>query len=398
MDHMEAVRRRSLTPTCAPAVAIGTALALVFSMAARPAAAETRGYVISWFATATYIRDFKENCPNDRNKGRTELDIRRLTEIGYTREQATKIVGTGTVTLAGQYEQRIATNAAQTNGRHVSIYNYPDATKDPHIETVTGKYAYGFDLGGSTPAAKFEDPETHEKVDNQLWRAVGCTESFNKVPPGKPYPEELSWNLMIDSAPAWTMQISGADLSKDGPVTVTLDRATQHLERDANGDVEADGTYIIEPHSTSHNVLHGQIKGGVLSITPTSLYMQGELPFYFEIALRDAQMRIEAGPEGKLVGYWGGYLNWRNYMYMYTSRPPNGADSIGLFWAVKKMADSNPDPKTGENRDISGTFRMEALPAYLAHTDGKIVALPAHDSGALREIQGLDETAVKLTN
>jgi hypothetical protein len=62
------------------------------------------------------------------------------------------------------------------------------------------------------------------------------------------------------------------------------------------------------------------------------------------------------------------------------------------------MADSNPDPKTGENRDISGTFRMEALPAYLAHADGKIVAQPAHDGGALREIQGLDETAVKLTN
>jgi hypothetical protein len=398
MDAKQVVRRRSSAGKSLSTVVSGAALAVVVSIAASPLRAETRGYVISWFATATYIRDFKENCPNDRNKGRTELDIRRLTEIGYTREQATRIVGTGTVTLSAQYESRIATNALQANGRHVSIYNYPDATKDPNIETVTGKYAYGFDLGGTNAAAKFEDPDTHGKVDNQLWRAVGCTESFNKVPPGKPYPEELSWNLMIDSAPAWTMQISGSDLSKDGPVTVTLDRATQHLERDANGDVEADGTYIIEPHSTSHNVLRGEIKDGVLTITPSNLYLQGELPFYFEIALRDAHMRIQAGPEGKLVGYWGGYLNWRNYMYMYTSRPPNGADSIGLFWAVKKMADSNPDPKTGENRDISGTFRMEALPAYLAQVDGKIVALPAHNSGALREISGLDSTAVKLTN
>lgn len=398
MNDKEVVCLGSLLSKCRPALLLGAALALSLSLAARPAQAETRGYVISWFATATYIRNFKENCPQDRNKGRTELDIRRLTEIGYTREQATRIVGTGTVTLPAQYEQRIATNAVQTNGRHVSIYNYPDATKDPNIETVTGRYAYGFDLGGTNAAAKFEDPDTHQKVDNQLWRAVGCTESFNKVPPGKPYPEELSWNLMIDSAPAWTLQISGVDLSKDGPVTVTLDRATQHLERDANGDVEADGTYIIEPHSSSHNVFRGQIKDGVLTITPANLYLQGELPFYFEIALRDAHMRIEAGPEGKLVGYWGGYLNWRNYMYMYTSRPPNGADSIGLFWAVKKMADANPDPKTGENRDISGTFRMEALPAYLAQTDGKIVAVPVHNGGALREISGLDATAVRLTN
>ena len=53
----------------------------------------------------------------------------------------------------------------------------------------------------------------------------------------------------------------------------------------------ADGTYVIEPHSPSHNVFQGQIKDGVLTITPANLYMQGELPFYFEIALRDAQMR-----------------------------------------------------------------------------------------------------------
>jgi hypothetical protein len=390
MDHKAVFR---ISPAC-----VGAALAMAFAVASQPSVAETRGYIINWFATATYIQNFKENCPQDKNKGRTELDTRRLMEIGYTREQATKIVSTGGPTLTAQYEGRISTNAVQASGKHVSIYNYPDATKDPNIETVTGRNAYGFDLGGSNASAKFEDPDTHQQVDNQLWRAVGCTESFNKTPPGKPYPEELSWNLMIDSAPAWTLQISGDDLSHDGPVTVTLDRATQHLERDANGDVEGDGTYIIEPHSPSHNVFQGQIKDGALTITPANLYLQGELPFYFEIALRNAHMRIQAGPQGQLVGYWGGYLNWRNYIYMYTSRPPNGADSIGLFWAVKKMADSNPDPKTGENRDISGTFRMEALPAYLANTDGKIVALPVHNRGALREVVGLDATAVKLTN
>ncbi len=398
MNHKEVFSDRSLTRSLARVASVSAALGLALSLASQPSVAETRGYIISWFATATYIRNFKENCPQDRNKGRTELDTRRLIEIGYTREQATKIVSTGGPILGVQYEARITTNAEETNGKHVSIYNYPDTTKDPNIETVTGKYAYGFDLGGANAAAKFEDPDTHQKIDNQLWRAVGCTESFNKTPPGKPYPEELSWNLMIDSAPAWTLQISGADLSKDGPVTLTLDRATQHLERDANGDVEADGTYIIEPHSSSHNVFQGQIRDGVLTITPASLYLQGELPFYLEIALRDAHMRIEAAPNGKLVGYWGGYLNWRNYIYMYTSRPPNGADTIGLFWAVKKMADSNPDPKTGENRDISGTFRMEALPAYLAHTDGKIVAVAVHDRGALKEVADLDNTPVKLTN
>jgi len=350
-----------------------------------PAVAETHGYVISWFATATDIPDYQADCPQGKMDGQTDMNVRQLRGIGYTQEQAVNIVANAGAQLTPEYTSRIDTNA-RANGKPVSIYNYPDATEDPNIETVTGKYAYGFDLGGKNAANKLEDPQTHEKVDNQLWRAVGCMESFHAAPPGKPYPEELAWNLMIDSAPAWTLQISGNDLSKDGKVTVTLDRASQHLERDAPGDVLTDATYILESSPRSHNVLQGEIKHGVLSVTPANIYLEGEHPFYFEIALRNAHMRINAQADGKLVGYWGGYLNWLNYIYFYTSRPGNGADSVGLYHAVKRMADSDPDPKTGQNRYISGTFRMEAVPAFLAREDGKIIAVPAHDSGALQQV------------
>ena len=50
------------------------------------------------------------------------------------------------------------------------------------FETVVGKYAYGFDLGGPE-ANKFIDPETHEKVDNQLWRARRVQPNFQATPP-----------------------------------------------------------------------------------------------------------------------------------------------------------------------------------------------------------------------
>jgi hypothetical protein len=242
---------------------------------------------------------------------------------------------------------------------------------------VTGKYAYGFDLGGN-PANKFEDPDTREKVDNQLWRAVGCSHSFDTVPPAQPYFEDLTWALMVDSAPGWSIQISGDDLSKDGKVTVTLDLLTQHLRRDATGNVLSGATYVIDPRPRSHNVLDGEIKNGVLTITrPTNIYLEGEMPFYSEIALRDTHMRINIKPDGTLVGYWGGHLDWVRYVYMYTARSGiNGENSVGLYWALKKLADSDPDPKTGQNRYISGTWRMEAVPAYLANQDGKVVAVP----------------------
>jgi hypothetical protein len=372
------------------------ALATTLALCSLPAlsVAETRGYVISWFATATDIPDYKSDCPQGHMDGQTEMNVRQLRDLGYSEAQAVKIVADSGAQLTLGYRARIDTNA-RVNGRPASIFNYPEATLDPNIETVTGPYAYGFDLGGKA-ASKLEDPETHEKIDNQLWRAVGCTESFHAAPPGKPYPEELSWNLMIDSAPAWTLQLSGADLSKDGPVTITLDRATQHPERDANGDVEADGTYIIEANSRSHNVLRGEIKHGVLTIASKDIYLEGELPFYSEIALRRAQMRFKAQADGKLVAYWGGYLNWATFIYMYTSRPGNGADSVGLYYALKKMADFDPDPKTGQNRYISGTFRMEALPAYLASMDGKILAVPVHNRGALAPVAEPNPHGVKI--
>jgi hypothetical protein len=85
-------------------------------------------------------------------------------------------------------------------------------------------------------------------------------------------------------------------------------------------------------------------------------------------------MRMKLLGNGQLLGYWGGYFNRLRYSYMITSRPGHGGDSIGIYHAVKKMADASPDPKTGQNEEISSTWRVEAVPAYLANVDGKIIA------------------------
>ncbi len=341
------------------------------------ALAETRGYVISWFATATYIENLKEACPDGRNGTIVDMHIRDIQSLGYTKEQATAFMNSTKDPenkpreLADKYR-----NSAVVNGKNVSIYSYPDAAQDPNMETVSGKYAYGFDLGGKNETSKFADPETSAKIDNQLWRAVGCEHSYLVRPPLMPYPEEVAWNIFIDSAPAWSLQITGEDLSKDGPVTVTLDRTTQHLERDAAAYVLAGTTYIVEASQRSHNVLKGEIKNGMLTITPQNVYLEGEMPHYAEIDLINAHMRLKLEPDGKLVGYWGGYLDWQRYAYMIMTRPGNDADHIGIYWALKKMADADPDPVKGQNRRISGTFRVEAVPAFLTDTKGRIIATP----------------------
>ena len=326
---------------------------LLFACAA--ASAETRGYVLSWFATATNTPDFASNCPQ---AGKDEHRVR----FG--------VAANG----QGQNGDTGDRDHAVVNGHPVPALDYPDAVQqDPNIETVVGKYAYGFDLGGPE-AHKFVDPETHEKVDNQLWRAIGCANSFQVAPPAMPYNEGLGWNVMVDTAPGWTMQIAGPDLSKDGPVTVTLDRTLRHLERDASGGVRSNVTYALDPSPRSHNVFSGKIKDGVLTITPADLYLEGDMPFYEQLELKNTHMRIHSEPGGSLLGYWGGYTDWHAWVYMYSARPAN-ADPVGWYRALEKLADSDPDPVTGQNRRISTTWRVEAVPAYLATEDGKVLAM-----------------------
>jgi hypothetical protein len=328
------------------AVALASAMSLLLNAAT--ASAETRGYVVSWFATATNNPDFVSNCPEaakDPNRVKfvaAELSLRRK-------------------------------DTALVNGKFVPPDDYPEAVvKEPTYEMVVGKYAYGFDLGGPV-ANKFIDPDTHERVDNQLWRALGCQMIFQATPPRAPYFQEEAWMNFVDSAPGWAIQIRGTDLSKDGPVTVTLDRTLRHLERDAEGGIRSDVTYVLDPSPRSHNVLSGEIKNGELSINTGSIYLEGELTWYSEIDLEDTHMRMRSEP-GKIVGYWGGYTDWHRWAYMCSSRPGSNCDPVGFYLALQKMADANPDPITGKNRSISTTWRMEAVPAFLATETGAIVA------------------------
>ncbi len=344
-----AVSQGSLTGVAA---AMTLLLALVLSASA--ASAETRGYVVSWFATATNNPDFASNCP-----------------------QAAKNPNRVQFVAAGGFVRR--NDRALVDGKTVPPLDYPDAVqKDPSIETVVGKYAYGFDLGGN-PANKFIDPETHQKVDNQLWRAIGCTSSFQATPPAAPYPEEVSWATIVDTSPGYAIEISGPDLSRDGSVTVTLDRTLRHLERDASGGVRSDVTYALDPSPRSHNVLAGEIRDGVLTIKSGAIFLEGDMPFYPQIDLKDAHMRMRSEPGGKLVGYWGGYTDWHTWAYMYTARPGSGADGVGMYRALEKLADADPDPVTGQNRLISTAWRLEAVPAFLATEEGKIVATASGD-------------------
>ncbi|HWK50930.1 MAG TPA: hypothetical protein VNR40_13640, partial [Steroidobacter sp.] len=319
------------------------------------AVAESRGYVISLIHTATYSN--KDNCPEGGNGGVVDLKERVLMSKGYTKEQAARILANNYVDEKGQKVD--VRKRGVIDGKPVDVQAFPTSVPDPNIKTVQGRYAYGFNLDGQMQPGSFEDPETGEKgVDNQMWRVLGCFEVYDVRRPVIPYSEGIAWDTAMDSMPAWLMSVSGENLDQDGPVTVTFDRSLNITMRDARSGVLAASSYTIDPDPRSHSVFKGHIANGVLSIEPGKFAMQGESQFYAVLRFTNTQLRLQMRSDGSLAGLLGGYQPWLDYFYYLAIRgeETGQVDMAGVYYAMRRLADADPDPATGQNRAISAAY------------------------------------------
>ncbi len=369
------------------------ALAVVSLLAASLARAETQGYVIQWIHTATYPQ--KDNCPEGGNGERPEVQRKILLSRGYTPEQASQIITYYGETIDGMnappeyhgpkfdFEKR-----GTLFGKAVDVGNFPTAEPDPRIETAQGRFMYGFDLTGKPTSYAFEDPETHQQVEDQMWRVLGCFASFRAPLSVIPYAESLTWETAEDAMPAWLLSISGADLSRDGEVTVSFDRALDILVRNTYGGALRDASYRIDPDPRSHSVFKGHIKDGVVSIEPGDLYLQGEQPFYQELRFTQAHLRLKLHPDPKTLyyggngvvsGFLGGYQPWIDYFHFLATpgEEESHVEIAGVYDAMKRLADAVPDPVTGANTAISAVYYLEAAPVFLTATDAAGAGPPA---------------------
>ena len=352
--------------------ALGVAIAGVAAvglMAPSAQAAETKSWVVSWFMQATYSQD--GDCPQGENPSIYDAYREILKNLGKTpaeMEAIFKNIGNG----GSPATQDIFINRGRIDGKPVNIYDYPWAEPDPHLHTVEGKYAFGFNLDGKGAASpgSYEDPETHEKgVNNQYYRALGCNKNHRAFPPDRPAHWAYVWEGARDSTPAWLISVTGADLSKDGDVSVTFDRALKHATLDANGNVLANATFRVDSDPRSHNELTGRIANGVLIIETGDLHMVGD-PFHLaKLDLRQTHLRMKLRPDGAMDGFIGGYQPWMDIYFSYGStgyvaEVNEGIDHPGVYFALRRLADAYPDPVTGQNTAISTAYRIEAVPAF----------------------------------
>ena len=341
---------------------LGLASALVWSALATSAqATETKGFVVSWFHTAGYAD--KDSCPRGINPDNIQIWARSLGEMGFTPSEAEKVI-----TSDGREWRKLMQMRGKRDGKPANVYLYPLSVPDPQLKPVEGKFAFGFDLDGKSGAKSFQDPETHTTgVDNEVFRALGCSKMYHVNLPDRPYYEMTRWDIGSDSMPAWVITIAGEDLSKDGAVTVTFTRSLRYAYRDAQSKPLADATYVMEPTERSRNVLKGHLKNGIITVEPQDINMQAEAGIIPEYKFKNAHMRFSIDENGELAGYLGGYIAWQSYYWLIashgTSSEESSLDVPGAYYALRKHADAAPDPVTGQNTLISSTFRIEAVPA-----------------------------------
>ena len=366
--------------------ALVAALALCTVVFSGVAGAETRGYVISDFHTATYAD--KLSCIHGSNG--TSVDIRRrvLLRMGYTTARANQLLIDEKDNAGVSVEDLLLHRGVHSS--KVDPYNNPQDAVDPKIKLAGGRYAPGFDLDDD-PNTGFEDPESHQRgVDNNLFRALGCFDSYHLNLPTHPMYEHVMWDTLFDTMPAWVIYVTGRTLTANGPVEVTFDRATQHPRRNTSGGALVNTTFLVETPSRSKSTFTGEIRDGFIYINNGTMSLEGESPILTKLDLHNYHARIKIESDGSLSGLIGGYQPWMDIFYMVSSAMEIqiGLDIPGIYYAFKSLADHAPDPVTGNNLEISGAYRIVAVPAFLASLNGAVFATGADGSQLVSKVAG----------
>jgi hypothetical protein len=338
---------------------------LLAGFAAGPAAAETRSFVVDWFWNA----DFYDagTCPDGLNISSAEFYRRDLLRLGMPRDKVEEVMrhfpGEG-----GEGQPWIPLVRVRGNGKD-NVYARPETAPDPQLKLATGRFAYGFDLDGKAGPGSFEEPDTHEAgVDNALFRAFGCLRAF--VGPGRPSLSEVRWDILRNQMPAWLVTLDLPDGGRDGDATVILQRAVQTITRDASGNAQADMTYELDPNPRAHSVLRGRVQDGVITADAAEARIVGDAYLAAELDFKSPRLRLSLGKDGRLAGMIGGYLAWYDIYWgfaheSYVTEYAASVDIPGIYYALKKTADADPEPETGQNTRISAAFKLEAVPAYV---------------------------------
>ncbi len=267
----------------------------------------------------------------------------------------------------------------------------PTAQKDPGFETFDGDVILaGLDLdgvdskkgdGSKCAHDDFRGPNGESGIDSQHWRLLGCTKAYQ--PDGQIDRLYKGGNFIKEGYPM-LIELEGVDDPKnDDDVKVRIYSGADPVTLGSSGEVLRDLSMPVheEPKYWSEPA-PGRIENGILTTDPVDLRLRfkqqvidGE--FYY----RDARMRAELLPDGRLKGVLGFYWDADNFYTVNNDHKigeyhsgriaaeTRGYMCAGIYNAIPKIADGHPDPETGECTSISAQMHFEGTPAFVIRQD-----------------------------
>ena len=313
------------------------------------------GYVMTSENRAIYeTPDGKAECPQGFNDG-----PREQLKILYPDESKRSVVG---ARLAREAETWLPSTS-------------PEALP---YRAVQGKTGLGLDLDGKVGPDDFTGPNGETGIDNQLYRAIGCSRNFraegNTSITTPQWRTRSRYNIFV-------IELTNVDtLMNSGQVTVTTYRGMDRLLADATGaNYLPGGTQTVDLRWGKRFIqkFRGKIVDGVLTTEPADLIMPAAsmndprdgAP---DILFHDMRFRLKLSPD-QADGFMGGYADIESWYYDSIETRSTHHQSYGgvstpsMYRALRHFADAYPDPKSGENTAISAAIDVKFTQVYVRH-------------------------------
>lgn len=266
-------------------------------------------------------------------------------------------------------------------GQGTNICSNPELFDKPMQKTLQGKVAPGLDLdAGATDGcghAEFKGLDGRSGIDNQVYRAMGCTRNYRGVD-GQAGDIVKGWNnLLATGEQSIVMLVRGVDsLANDDHVELIVATTDDRPVLDSKRGFVTGASFTVSDNPRWRNVLTGRIVDGVLISAPGEIRLtqrvgQGgihgknaEYHFY------RSRFELRILPDGSLKGLFGGYQPYRNVIQGTIlgglgAATAAGIDCAAQYHTLKQLADGMRDPRTGECTAISAAMEVAAVPAFV---------------------------------
>lgn len=257
----------------------------------------------------------------------------------------------------------------------------------PIQKIIRGKVAHGLNLDGDTgdgssvadgcPHDNFTSPGGEAGVDNQAYRAMGCTRNYRGVD-GVAGDIVKGYNNFLATGEHTSVLLlrDVQSLQNDDDVQIIFATTDDRPTLDSKQNFVRGASFTVSDNPHWRNVLQGRIVNGVLTTKPTDIRLtrrfgiggiRGER---LEWDLRRARLQLTFQPDGSLKGLLGAYQPYDQVTQMTRTGGIGAALVAGIDCAaelstLKKLADGLRDPRTGQCTAISTALDIAAVPAFV---------------------------------